>query len=106
MDLYCIIFGIVFLAAAVLFFTGNAPNYIKAWRLMSEKEKSEVKIKPLCINAGCVFIIAAVIFFISGFISTFRETVFIWCMIFWLVATGVDVAFITKSKRYVNANLD
>ncbi|HMM06919.1 MAG TPA: DUF3784 domain-containing protein [Clostridiales bacterium] len=100
MNLYCIVFGCIFLVVGVAFFIGIGPNWIKAWRELPPEEKSKVRMDKLSKNIGCIFLIASAIFLISGFSPEFLNAAFVWCMIFWFVLTGLDVAFIAKSKKY------
>lgn len=88
-------------AAGILFFTGGAAKYIKDYREMDEKEKSNIKIRPLCKNISLVFFAAAVLFAVAAFSETFGQTYFKWCIIAWFVLGFADVVYIGKSKRFV-----
>lgn len=100
MNLQCVVFGLIFLVIGIAFFIGAAPNWIKAWREMPKKEKSKIRMDQLSKNIGCVFGTASAIFLVSGFSPAFLNAAFVWCMIVWFVLTGIDAAFIKKSKRY------
>ncbi len=100
MNLYCIIFGFGFLIYGIGLALGKAPKMIKALREMPEEEKSKLRIDLLGKNMACVFLSAAIIFILSGFSSAFKDAAFIWCMVAWLVGTGLDIAYISKSNRY------
>lgn len=44
---------------------------------------------------------AGIIFEMSAWFPGFQEKAFVWCMIAWLVLTGIDVYDMEKSKRYL-----
>lgn len=96
----CIALGFIFLIIAVAFFLEIGPNWIKEWREMKEEERQGVRIGPLSKNIGCVFFSAGIIFICSGFCLSFKDAAFEWCMIAWLVFTGLDIWFISKSNHY------
>lgn len=102
MNLYCIIFGIIFFILGITFLMEIAPSWIKEWRETPECDKKKVNIRLISKNVGFVFLTASAIFMISSFNQSFKENYFLWCMIIWLIGTGVDVAFISKSTRYKN----
>lgn len=101
MNITCIIFGIAFFAIGAAFFAGKAHMHITAWKAMPEDEKEKIKIIPLCRNIGMAIMLCAVIFLTGGVWTLFRESIFVWAMIIWLVLAGADVYYIDKSNRYV-----
>lgn len=100
MDPKCIIFGLITLVIGIFFFTGVGSNWIKAWRGVSREGKNKIRMKELSRNVGCVFLAAGAILLSAGFSPVFLHTAFTWCMIAWFTATGIDVAYITKSEKY------
>ncbi|CAK7080128.1 MAG: hypothetical protein EUB_01239 [Eubacterium sp.] len=62
MNLYCIIFGLIFLAAGAAFFAGLTPGWLNVWQRMSEREKSKIRIDRLSRNIGCVVALPALYF--------------------------------------------
>ena len=86
MNLYCIIFGLIFLAAGAAFF--------------AEREKSKIRIDRLSRNIGCVVGAASAVFLAAGFNPAFHHTAFMWCMIAWFILTSLDIAFINHSGWY------
>lgn len=99
----CLFLGVLFLAAGIFFYSGKAVNYIAAWKMMPEEEKKKIRVRPLCRNVGTMIAASGVIFLCSGISSAFREGAFLWCMIGWLVLSGIDVYWIGKSGRYQTA---
>ncbi len=106
MNITCIIFGVVFLAVGFLFFIGKAHEHIDGYKKMSEEEKSRIQIMPLCKNAGIVIGLAGIGFVIAGTVPIFADKIFIWYMILWFIGTGLDIRYISKSKRYINNSQD
>ena len=102
MNITCIVLGTVLLIIGFLFFVGKAHEHIEGYKRMSEEEKSEIKIIPLCRNIGIVIGIAGIGFLIAGIVPIFSDKIFIWYMILWFIGTGLDVRYISKSKRYIN----
>lgn len=100
MNLYCVVFGLVFLAVGIAFFFGAASHWIKGWREMPKEERDKIRMDKLRKNIGGVFWTAGIIFLVSGFSVSFFNAAFTWCILIWFVLTGIDIAFITKSKRY------
>lgn len=102
MNFSCIVFGITFIAAGIIFAIGKWHIHLSAWKNMTEEEKSEINIIPLCRNIGAVIMLGGVIFLLKAFIPAFAGKLFIVFMILWLIGAGCDLAYITKSKRYQN----
>lgn len=102
MNITCIVFGMVFLFVGVWFFIGKAHEHIEGYKRMSEEEKANIKIKPLCKNIGIVIGLAGIGFLGAGLITIFANKIFIWYMIAWFVGTGLDVRYISKSSRFTN----
>ena len=100
MNIICIVLGMTFIVIAIAFFLGIALNWIKAYREMPKKEQQKIRTDRLSKNVGCVFLSCGIILAVSGFSTDFKDAAFLWCMIIWLMLTGIDVAFITKSTRY------
>lgn len=69
---------------------------------MEEKEKNNIKIRPLLKNISVLFFIAAVIFGIAGYSERFRMEYFKWVIIGWFALGAADVIYIGKSKRFVH----
>ena len=100
MNITCVIFGTIFSVAGVLFAKGKLLPYLSAWNRMPPEEKEKIDILPLCRNVGEVILLSGIIFLIKGLWPPFRDHWFTAAMIAWLVVAGLDVWFITKSKRY------
>lgn len=100
MNLYSIIFGLIFLAAGAAFFAGLTPGWLNVWQRMSEREKSKIRIDRLSRNIGCVVGAASAVFLAAGFNPAFHHAAFMWCMIAWFILTGLDIVFINHSGWY------
>ncbi len=100
MNATCLIFGILFLVAGIVFFVGKFHIHMSAWKKMPEDEKATVNIKPLCHNIGLVIMLCGVIFLASGIWSSFKTNFFTWFMIGWMVVCVADLVYIDKGKRY------
>lgn len=100
MNITCLVFGILFLAAGMVFYIGKGHSHMTAWKNLPEEEKAAIRIKPLCRNIGGMITLCGLIFLISGLWSGFKDTAFVWCMIAWLVLSGLDVYYIEKKGRY------
>lgn len=100
MDFTCLLFGAVFIVAGIMFACGKLHNHIKAWNSMTAEEKEDINIKPLCVNIGSMISICGVVFMLAGVFLFFRIHIFIWCMILWIIAAGIDVYFIGKNKKF------
>lgn len=103
MNITCICFGLLFIAAGCVFFAGKGHIHLSTWKYMPDKEKENIKIIPLCHNIGSMISLCGFVFVLSGLWSSFKEYGFVWSMIIWLLLAGVDVYFIGKSKRYIGA---
>ena len=67
---------------------------------MSQEEKESISIEALVHNIGIVISLCGLIFIINGIFINFRMHFFVPSMILWLVIAGIDVVYISKSKRY------
>lgn len=100
MNLSCLVFGLVFVVAGLTLAIGKGHTHLPEWKKMSDEEKSEIAIIPLCRNVGAVIMLGGVIFLLRAFFAVFSGRLFVICMILWLIGAGCDVAYISKSKRY------
>lgn len=100
MNLTCIFFGLLFCIAGLVFMTGKGHIHLAAWKAMPDTEKEKIRIMPLCRNIGGMIALCGVIFLIGGLWPGFKDYVFVWAMILWLICAGADVFYISKSKRY------
>lgn len=100
MDFTCLFFGIVFLLIGILFAYGKLHTHIKAWTAMPEDEKEKINIRPLCMNIGSMISLCGDVFLAAGLFPFFRSRLFVRCMIFWMIAAGIDAYFIGKNGRY------
>ena len=100
MNLTCIIFGTAFAAAGVLFALGKLHPALSAWKNMAEEEKDTSNIVPLCRNIGEMMLLFGIVFLLNGFWPSFQGRWFNGAMIAWLLAAGLEVRLIGKSKRY------
>lgn len=100
MNMSCLIFGTIFVAFGLLFSLGRIHGHITLWKAMNDDEKARIKIKPLCRNIGFMIILCGVIFLTGGVWAFFKAHLFVWCMIGWLILSGIDVCWIEKSQRY------
>lgn len=103
MQLQCLIFGILFLAGGIFFFSGAAIPRMKEWKVLTEEEKKKIRVGALGKNVGIVLGTAGVLFVLAAWSRPFREQAFLWSIILWLILTGVDVYDMEKSKRYHNS---
>lgn len=102
MNAVCILYGILFTGAGVLFATGKLHGYIRAWKQMPEEEKARIRIRPLCRNIGEVIGLSGILFLLKGVWPGFQDHWFTGAMIAWLVVAGFDVFYIERSNRYLN----
>lgn len=102
MDYTCIFLGMFFIAAGILFAFGKGHIHISAWKNMSQDEKNKIKIKPLVRNIGTVIMTSGVIFLMKGLWTEFSKSWFVYSIVTWLILAGLDVCYISKSKRYRN----
>ncbi len=96
----CIIFGLLFLTAGILFFCGKIHGRLSLWENMPENERQNIKIRPLCRNIGFLIALSGILFLTAGVFAWFLNYVFVWAMIGWMVTAGLDVLYIGKSRRY------
>ncbi len=102
MNITCVIFGVLFVVVGIMFFIGKGHEHIESYNGMTEIEKANIKIEPLCRNVGTVIGLAGLGFLAAGFVPVFANKIFIWYMIAWFIGTGFDVRFISKSNHYKN----
>ena len=95
MNLYCIIFGLIFLAAGAAFFAGLTPGWLNVWQRMVRiaHDKEQRRFPDVGFHASAVFLAA-------GLNPAFHHAAFMWCMIAWFILTGLDIAFINHSGWY------
>ncbi len=98
---YCITFGMIFLIAGGMFFTGTALRFIEDWQRIPQEEKDQIRIIPLCRNAGVMLALAGIVFIAAGCFPRFRELMFRWTMIGWMALCAADLVYIEKSERYI-----
>lgn len=104
MNFYCIIFGVLFAAFSVAFFLGKQPKFLNLWVKTTSQESSEINIQALYKNVSLVLFLAAFLFIVSGFFQGFLDQYFIWGILAWFVLTGLDVLYISKSKKFITKN--
>lgn len=97
MDFTCIFFGIIFVAAGIVFFLGKGHIHLSAWKTMPQEEKEKLNIVLLCRNIGTVIGLSGLIFLAKGLLP---GRWFVLAMIGWLLIAGLDVWYIGKSSRY------
>lgn len=102
MKFTCIFFGILFIAAGILFALGKGHIHIAAWKSMTQQEREKIRIRPLCRNIGEVIALSGIIFLLKGLWSGFENQWFVVSMTVWLIIAGFDVRYIAKSSRYYN----
>ncbi len=99
MDLTCIAFGIIFIVIGIVFAIGKGHIHLKAWQNMTEEEKAEIIIEPLCRNIGSVIALSGIIFLFKGFLADNESNWFTIAMIAWFIIAGVDVYLINKKEK-------
>ena len=104
MNIVCVLYGILFSGAGVLFATGKLHGYISAWKQMPEDEKEKIRIEPLCRNIGEVIGLSGILFLLKGLCPGFQDHWFAGAMIAWLIVAGFDVFYIERSNRYIQNN--
>lgn len=100
MNITFLLFGVIFFVIGILFAFTNVYQRLDMWKKMPEDERAGINIRPLCYNIGALIALCGFVFLVSGVFSFFRENFFIWAMIAWFVVGGVDIYYISKSKRY------
>ena len=100
MNVACIFFGVLFMTCGLLFREGKLHIYLNAWKNMPQQEKDKIKIQELCVNIGTMILICGMIFLMAGAFPRFKEEFFVWDMIIWLIASGIDIFYIEKSGKY------
>ena len=102
MNVICVFFGTLFLAAGMLFASGRGHIHLAAWKNMPLQEKKKIRIQPLCRNIGGVMALSGMIFLLKGLWPGFENQWFVVSMVIWFLIAGLDVWYITKSNRYSN----
>lgn len=92
----CVIFGILFLAAGILFALGFLHVHMAAWKAMTEEERNAARIKPICRNVGAMIALCGIIFLVSGLSKTFMDRAFSWSMTGWILLSCLDLYHINK----------
>lgn len=98
MNMTCILFGGIFVAAGALFYFGRGHTRLWAFKQMTDEEKKAIAIGPLCRNVGSMIALCGLIFLAAGLWEPFKERAFTWCIIGWLVLSGADVYLIGKGR--------
>ncbi len=101
MNLLCLVLGIIICVIGVVFIAGKGHSRLAAWRSMSPAEQARILIGPLSRNIGAMIMLCGIIFLIAAFNEAFKDHVFMWAMIVWFVAAGLDVFFIGRGGRYI-----
>ena len=100
MNFACIFFGVLFITCGFLFREGRLHVHLNAWKAMPQAEKDKIRIEALCANIGTMILICGMIFLLAGVSERFRQEFFVWDMILWLVAGGIDVFYIERTGKY------
>lgn len=100
MNITCILFGLLFIGFGILFAMGKLHEFITPWKSLSEQEKNEIAIQPLCVNIGEIIALSGIILFINGIIPEFKSHWLVISMIAWFVIAGFDLWYIEKSKKF------
>ena len=100
MNFTCLILGISFILAGILFAKGKILVHIDAWRNMPIEEKENILIIPLCRNIGLMIALCGLLFFVSGIYQVFRENIFVYSMVVWFILAFIDLYWIDKRKKY------
>lgn len=100
MDFTCLVFGLLFCTAGIVFAFGKGHIHLQAWKQMPPDEKAKIRILPLCRNIGGMIALCGVIFVSAGVWEQFQTSAFVWTMIAWMALAAADVYYIGKSSRY------
>lgn len=101
MNYSCVFFGLIFIAAGILFACGKVHIHLAAWKQMPESEKEKIRIRPLCLNIGEIIMLNGVIFLLKGLLVGFTSNWFTIAMVAWMVVAGFDAWYISKSNKFV-----
>ncbi|MCI7474531.1 MAG: DUF3784 domain-containing protein [Clostridiales bacterium] len=96
----CIFFCALFILMGAAFACGKGPMYLSVWNSIPQQQRAKMKIKPLRRNAGAMIALSGLIFGGKGVCSDLDDHWFVWAMILWLIAAGVDAWYLSKSGRY------
>lgn len=100
MNISCLLFGLIMAVCGLLFWTGHGHKHIRAWKQMSEAERAQIRILPLCRNIGGMLFLCSALLLLSGLSATFRERAFHWGIVLWMLLCIADLYWIEKSGRY------
>lgn len=100
MDYTCVFLGTVFIISGVLFAGGKLHTHLSAWRNTLCEEKRRIRIIPLCKNVGGMIVCNGLLFLVKGFSKFLGDSWFIAAVLVWSILAGLDVWYISKSKRY------
>ncbi|QIK69546.1 DUF3784 domain-containing protein [Erysipelothrix sp. HDW6C] len=106
MVFYYAMFAIFFVLVSLLFYSGKGFEYIPGWKQTSPEIKRSINIKALKNNMGMMFLALALIFGVSVFSEIFREKVFIWASILWIIAARININYISRSKKFQNKSVE
>ena len=99
----CLIFGVLFTAAGVLFGAGKLHSRLAAWQAMPPEEKEKIRIEALCRNIGGMIALCGLLFLLAGVSAAFQQSGFVWSMVLWLILAGADLWWIEQKGRYYRA---
>lgn len=100
MNYTCVFFGVLFLVAGILFACGKLHIHLSVWKKMPDEEKSKIHIRPVCLNIGIMVMLNGLIFLLRGLIAEFTSDLFTIAIVIWMIVAGLDVWYISKSKRF------
>ena len=103
MDLTCLVFGVLFTSAGLLFRRGKLHVRLAAWQAMPEEEREKLDVGGLCRNIGGMIALCGLIFLLAGLVPHFEEKFFVWSMVLWLILSGADLYWIEKRGKYYRA---
>ena len=100
MNVTCILFGLLFIGFGIMFAMGKLHEIITPWKSLSEQEKNEIAIQPLCMNIGEVIALSGIVLLINGIIPEFKSHWLVISMVAWFFIAGFDLWYIEKSKKF------
>ena len=92
----CIVFGLFFIAFGILFAMGKLNHIIS----ISQQEKDQIAMGPVCVNVGEVIALSGIILLLNGIIPNFKSHWLVASMIAWFFIAGFDLWYIEKSKKF------
>ncbi len=87
----CIAFGVFFILAGIAIALGLVHTHLKGWKETPEEEKANIRIGALCRNVGFMIALAGIVIFVAGVNQFFRENLFVWLMIAWIILCIIDI---------------